>query len=1024
MKKLLLLLSFVFSVLLRAQQPPLYFEKITVENGLSHNKINCIIQDKRGFIWLGTDDGLNRYDGKQFVHFRKRPNDTTSISGNIITELFEDKEGKIWIATADGGLSRYDFRLAPDQQFRQFRHLPGNPASIPNNVITSLLEDRLGYLWIGTSGNSVLRFNKKTEKFEDVTKSNKAILDLCLDKDGLIWVGRQGGGLMKINPSSFSYTEDDRYRALYAKQLPHMTVTALFKDKFDDIWFGSWDKVLYKQSFVTGNEEVYRSNGPYSFQNDEVLSFAEDPWGRLWMGGKEKGLHIYDRASNRFYNYSYDPSREGAVSDNRINCIFADRQGRMWLGTNRGICISNPRKQQFTQTFLTGKAGSDIRIYEFYEDEASDIWIGTSEGIYIRGKDGGITHRPVSYKSIPLHVTNFFKDDDGSFYIGTNYSLFRYHPQNGLVTLLPNTEKDTVMNRLIESRIVSVVKETIDGQPVLLTSPYGHFLSYYDLGKKKWVSRLDSMNIVRRFNLKDNLIRKLYRTRSGELWMATARQGLALWEHHSQPKARFFNHDPANSSSIANNDVFDIIEDNKGNLWVSTYGGGLHYFDVKSKQFIQIPSSNNLVEGIQVDHHQNVWLISNGHLHKYDPKRSAYTSYDLPDLEKKGGVKGKIFRDSRGRLYVAGSNYFIAFHPDSIHDARSNLQVHLTDFQIFNKSFSHLLLQENIRLKYKDNYFTFEFSAPEYTSGSPLHYSYQLEGFDDDWVNAGERNYVSYSNLEGGDYIFKVRATNTPGIWSKEYAFIRITIIPPFWKRPWFYIVCALVLALATYAVYRYRINELLKRQGIRNKIAQDLHDNVGSTLSSISVYSQVARIYQQQSKDGELSTTLEKISSTSSEMISELNDTVWAINPRNDHMDVILQRMESFAKPLLASQGIQFHLHHEPGFENLNLEMERRKNFYLIFKEAVNNAVKYSDCKSVRVDIRQKGSHILMMIQDDGKGFDLAKTSEGYKSSDVYGGGNGLKNMQLRAKEMKGSLKITSAPGQGTMVKLDFPIT
>ncbi|HVF80719.1 MAG TPA: two-component regulator propeller domain-containing protein [Flavisolibacter sp.] len=1023
MRQLFLLQLFFIGLQLQAQPPSLFFEKVTVQNGLSHNKVNCILQDKRGFIWVGTDDGLNRYDGKSFVHFRHRPNDTSTISGNIITDILEDAEERLWIATADGGLSRYNYRLPPPQQFKQYKHLPGNAASIPVNAINALLEDKQHFLWLGTSGHSVLRFNKTTELFDDITKSAKTILDLCLDREGMIWVGRQGGGILKVNPSTLSYSEDQRYAYLYAK-LPHVTVTALFRDKSGDMWFGSWDKVVYKQLAVSGKEEVFKGSGPFTFQNDEVLSFAEDKAGRIWMGGREKGLHLYDAPSGRFYNYQYDPSKEGSVSDNRINAIFIDKDGRIWLATNRGICINNPGKQQFAQQFLKGDAPAPITVYDFFEGGDGSLWIGTSQGIFIKNKEGVIAQRKLTYKGEPVQATSFFKDEDGSFYVGTNISLFKYNPATNSLALLPNTEKDGVMNRIIESRIVSIVKDSINGNPVLLTSPYGHFLAYYDFIKQKWISRLDSMNIVQRFNLKDNLIRRFYKTKSGTIWMATASQGLGILVHNSLPKAGFFNHNPADPRSIASNNVYDMAEDEKGGLWVSTYGGGLHYFDVRKARFTQIAATNNLVEGIQTDHHQAVWMISNGHLHKYDPATNTYSTYSLPDLEKTGGIKGKIFKDGKGKLYVAGANYFISFHPDSIAETRVAPKVFLTDFRIFNQSFSHLLSQDKITLNHKDNYFAFEFAAPDFNPGSNALYSYKLEGFDRDWVDAGERNYVSYSNLEGRDYVFKVRVTATPGTWGKEYASIRITVIPPYWKRAWFFAVCAVALSLAVYGIYRYRINELLKRQGIRNKIAQDLHDNVGSTLSSISVYSQVAKIYHQQQKQDDLQKTLEKISSTSSEMISELNDTVWAINPRNDNMEIILQRMESLAKPLLASQNIQFHFSHDRHVIATNLAMEKRKNFYLVFKEAVNNVLKYAGCKNLSVTICQKGGFIIMKIADDGKGFDLAKTSEGYKSSDVYGGGNGLKNMQYRAKEMRGHLKIETAPGKGSLVELRFPIT
>jgi signal transduction histidine kinase len=558
----------------------------------------------------------------------------------------------------------------------------------------------------------------------------------------------------------------------------------------------------------------------------------------------------------------------------------------------------------------------------------------------------------------------------------------------------------------------------------LLVSPYGHFIAYYDLKAQRWVSRLDSSQIITRFNLADNLIRKLHKTKKGWIWMATAKQGLGIWIPDLVPEVKYLNHDPHNEHSISNNNVFDIAEDEKGNFWVSTYGGGLHYFEVNTNKFQHIPSTNNLIEGLQVDHHQKVWMISNGQLHKYDPDQKTVSSFDLPDQEKTGGVKGKIFKDSRNRLYIAGESYFISFHPDSVKQERAALNVYLTDFQIFNNSYSHLLQKEVIRLTYKQNYFAFEFAAPSYVAGTNVRYAYKLEGFDRDWIDAGERNYVSYPNLAGGTYVFKVRATNTPGIWSDEYASVRIRVIPPFWKQVWFYMLCAVALVGATYLLYRYRINELLKRQAIRNKIAQDLHDNVGSTLSSISVYSQVAKIYQQQHKDDELHSTLEKISSTSSEMISELNDTVWAINPRNDNMEVILQRMESFAKPLLVAQGIQFIMDFDTAIITLHVDMEKRKSLFSIFKEAINNAVKYAECKTVSTQISQQANNIYMRIKDDGKGFAVSKTSEGITLTSSQGGGNGLINMQQRAREMGGTFHIASTLGSGTTVELAFPIT
>jgi ligand-binding sensor domain-containing protein/signal transduction histidine kinase len=1022
----ILLLLLVLRHTSSAQEPSLYFDKITTQNGLSHNKVNCIMQDRRGFIWLGTDDGLNRFDGKNFLKFRSRPNDSTTLSGNIITGILEDREGIIWIATADGGLSRYDYRLPPRQQFRQYRHQPQNASSIPVNIINGLLEDGYGYLWLATSGSSAIRFDKKSGKFDLPVKGGiRTAMALAMDRNGSVWAGRQGGGILKIDPRNLAYEEDNRYKDLYAK-LPHAAVTALFTDAQKNTWVGSWDKVLYRYG-RDGKAEVFRNSGsPSSFPNDEILSFAEDAAGRIWMGGSGKGLHIFDKRTSRFYNYSYDPSQEGSLPDNRVNCIFIDKEGQVWIGTNKGVCINNPAKQQFVQTFLGKKSTTEpVTIYDFYEDGQGRIWIGTSEGIYIRETNGALTHKPLAYRGRKLHATCFYRDVDGSFYLGTNFSLFKYDASANGLSLLPNTEKDGVMRTLIESRIVSITRDTIEGNPVLLVSPYGHFISYYDLARKQWVSRLDSSrNIIQKFNLKDNLVRKIEKTGGGSIWLATVTKGLGSWKKTPSPHVEFFGNVPGNSASPASNNIYDMAEDAGGNLWISTYGGGLHYFETRTGKFRQIASSNNLIEGLQTDHHGNVWMISNGDLHRYDPRRSSHASYDLPDLQKSGGVKGTMFRDSRGRLYAAGSNYFISFHPDSIRETRREPEVHFTDFSIFNNSYSHLLQQDEIRLTHRQNYFTIEFAAPYYSAGGEVHYSYKLEGFDRDWIDAGSRNYVPYPNLEGGEYVFKVRASSAVGGWNKEFASLRIVIVPPFWKRPWFYVLCALIATALAYMAYRYRINEILKRQAIRNRIAQDLHDNVGSTLSSISVYSQVARIYHDRHNEEDLHKTLEKISDTSGEMISELNDTVWAINPRNDNMKIILQRMESFARPLLAAQNMQFQMDCDPGVASANLDMEKRKNFYLIFKEAVNNSLKYSGCTKLVMTIRQRGKDVEMKIADDGHGFDLTKTSEGYKSSDVFGGGNGLKNMQLRARQMNGRLKITSRPDEGTVIELSFPIT
>lgn len=978
-----------------------------------------MLQDKRGFMWFGTNDGLNRYDGNKFVVFRHEPTDSASLSGNIITSLLEDDNGVMWIATADGGLTRYDYRLSPGKQFRQYKHSGNDSSSIPVNIINALIQDQHGYLWLATSGNGVLRFDKKTETFRALPTRARTALSLCLDHKGFVWAGREGGGLIKINPANFSVEMDERYNNVYLK-LPHMVVTSLFKDSRNNMWLGSWDKVVYRYNTSLKKEEVFGNNSSeYSFGKDDPLSFAEDHRRRIWIGGKYGGLYIYEPVTNNFYHYRHDPAREGTLADNQVNCIFKDRSGIIWLGTNKGVSIHNPVLQQFEQTFLPAGTNEPVTIYDFFETDDKRMLVGTSNGIYSTGTDGSMRSMKLQYNGQQLVVSRFYRAKDNTVYLGTNVSLFEFNPSNGSITRLANTEKDIVMNRIIESRVTSIVEDSIDGHPVLMVLPYGHFLAYYDFVLKQWVSRQDTVRaIIKKFGLRDHLMRKFYKTSNGSIWFTSTKVGLGEWPKNGGSAVRYYSNTPNKAESISNNYVYDMVEDGKGNLWVSTYGGGLHYFNTKTKEFTHINSSRNLGEGIQLDDHQNVWMIANGNLHKYDVEKRAYSTFQLPDVEKTGGIKGYIYKSKDGRMFVAGANYFIAFHPDSIHEVKAQPSVYLTDFKIFNSSYNHLLAAKKIELRHNQNFFSFEFAAPSFQG--PVQYSWMLQGVDPDWVDAGTQNTANYTNLSGGNYTFKVRATAKPGVWSNDIASITVRIIPPFWKRIWFFVACALLVMGAIYAMYRYRINELLKRQAIRNKIAQDLHDNVGSTLSSISVYSQVAKIHNSQGNTNDLQDVLGRIAATSSEMISEMNDIVWTINPRNDSMQKILQRMESFAKPLLHTQNIQFSFEYDPSVMNVNLEMEKRKNFYLIFKEAVNNSLKYSGCKKMDVKVKYHHQHIELLVKDDGVGFDTKLVDS---KSALSLSGNGLNNMGRRAKEMGGNCTIQSEINKGTLVQLRFPV-
>lgn len=997
--------------------PDIFFKKIGLENGLSHRKVNCILQDKRGFLWFGTEDGLNRYDGRYVVCYQYRHNDKTSISGNIINDLYEDKDGIIWIATQDGGMTRYDYRLSASRQFKQFRHNSHNVTGIPENGINKIIEDSAGSLWLGTSANFAVRFNKKTEQFDTpVRKGTKCVFALIMGRNDTLLVGRAGGGLLKINTKTLGYRSDERYEDLYAA-LPHVSITSMFKDNKGGIWLGSWDKAVYRLSpDASGEISVGSAFQKAGIVKDDYVSFAEDANGQIWMAGKKTGVAVYDPVENRITNLRHNEQKDGSLSDDHVNAVYRDRKGIIWIATNNGVNVFNPLFTPFVQHMLPKRA-TDVLIYDFYKTDEGNLLIGTSDGIYVK-KNGStrLEHKAVTFRGQPLSITTFFKDGDQQLYIGTDYTVFRYDVKMNKVFLLPNTDADPVMKKLINSRIVSIVRDTLDNHPVLLVSPYGHYLTYYDLAENKWVSRLDSVKkILKKYNIRDNLIRRFYKDKRQNIWLANFKTGLGDWEAKAQ-NVNYYTNDIDNRYSLSSNNVYDIQEDYGGNLWVSTYGGGINYFNRKKKKFYHLSESSNLSEGLQMDHNDNLWMLCNGHVHKYDPAISVYSCYDIPLLQNTGGLSGYIFKDGRGTLYAAGVNYYITFDPAAVAKIDHNPDIYFTDFKIFNIPHNEYLQKKVIELDYSQNQISIEYSAPEY-SGDNLQYSYKLEGFDKNWIVAGKRNTVEYANLKAGNYQFQVKATNWRGTFTKKVSIIHVVIAPPFWQTGWFSAAMFTLMSGIIYFIYRNRVNNLLKQQAIRNGIAQDLHDQIGSTLSSISVYSEVAKRYYEQGDKNKMTEVLDTISFTADDMVTEMGDIVWAINPQNDHLESVLQRVKSYAEPLCLVKGIHFIFKYDPAMSANNIGMQDRKNLFLILKEAINNAIKHSECRNLFVNLMQHEKTAELIIKDDGRGFDMQKTGP----ANNYASGNGLFNIKNRAQQLDAAIEYRSEPGMGTYIRIAF---
>lgn len=980
----------------------LFFSRIRVSDGLSHNKVNCIIKDQRGFVWFGTEDGLTRYDGHYFTVFNYEFGKPGALSGNIITDIVEDKDGILWISTADGGLSKYDYRQQECKQFVQFKHDPKVKHGIPDNDIRKLVLDRLGKLWLVTANKGVVRFDRSREIVDyTVPQRLDNIESAYLDNQDTLWLNADLQTRIGIHTRTLTFTQslittNKRTDTKASQQL--LLMDQKVQNRFNN---------LIRSDHLMGQLE-----------GADLSSLAIDALDRLWVGHVNSGLDIYDRNFRLQHRFRSNINILGSLVDDRINMIYIDRENIVWIGTDNGVSVFNGLFQPFKRYQLPSTKAA-LTIYDFYEDASRRLWIGTSDGLYVRHpQNGRHEHRKIYYKGQELAVTKFYKDLDGTFYLGTNYTLLRYDPDKNQVSPLPNTDRDPVMKKLNNSPIVSICRGVIDGKSVLLVSPYGRYLTYYDFDSKTWVSgKLVETKFSAPQGIKDSYIRKIYKDGS-MLWLATNKNGLAVADGKLGNPLRYFNNETNEKDGLGSNHVFDITADNPKNLWVSTYGGGLYLFDKGSNAFRNIPFSSRLTEGLSIDKRGDIWMICNGHIHKYEPGQKVYSCYNIPALEKNYGLRGYIYRNADNVMYAAGEGYYISFNPNEVVPIQQIPPVYFTDFKIFDSSYNEFLLQDEIRLNYDQNYFSFHFAAPEF-SGDNIQYAYQLVGFDKGWIEAGKINTASYANLSPGTYQFRVQAANWKGGPKLSYKSIQIVIVAPFWQTWWFVGLVVLIITAIVYFIVYQRMRVIVERRRIRNEIARDLHDQIGSTLSSIAVYANVAKIYDQKQLNEQLKSVLDHIIDSANDMVSDMNDIVWSLNPKNDNMNSIAKRWEAYALPLCQAREISFNLTIDPNAYSLHLGMMARKNLYLIVKEAINNAIKYSNCTELYVRMEMLAQGFRLTVSDNGVGFHIETSPQG--DNKVQSDRNGIENMHVRAKDLQGELVIVSAPGQGTEVIINI---
>jgi ligand-binding sensor domain-containing protein len=998
-----IVLLLYFAIHNLSAQPLLSFEHLSLREGLSQSVPNDIHQDKEGFLWIATQDGLNRYDGYTFKIFKNQADDTTSLSHSWIWKVVEDADQNLWIATWNG-LNRYD-RVR--DQFTRYNRI--QDGAIANARTNNVFIDSDGRLWVGTWGNGLFFYDADQDRFEPLAfpdqSSASASLIRCLfeDQKHTLWAGTFGSGLFKVDPDLKKLVQAEN------DQLETERITAITEDLQGNLWLGTYSNGLLVWNKTISKPIKYNKQ---AISDNQITALLRDRENQIWIGTREGGINLYN--SDTFTQWLHLASDETSVAGNHIFSLFQDHSGIVWIGSS-GLSKYDKRRKKFThithqQNVPTTLSNRVIR--HIFEDSKGRIWIGTEGGglNQLNAQYEVINrylHNPNDQSSISNNdVRSIVEHSDGTLWVGTL--------GGGLNRFNPATEKFTHYSarKDFPAGANNIQHLMLDREGILWIGTIRDGIFWYNPTSDSFIRpdfiASDSVTIS------SGYVNRIDQDLAGNVWISGWGGGLAMRPPSSDTLIRYL-HNPQRTVSLANDIVYSTHVDRKGRLWIGTAGGLNLLVKQKSKGFNQFDEefilyserhglTNNVVYGIVEDQSGTLWLSTNYGLSSFDPESGEFKNYHQDDgLQEEEFNANAYLRCRDGRLVFGGINGINLFKPEELFINEEIPPVSITAMNIFEKPFQEFRAQP-INLRHNQNFISFEFVAMDFMAPQRNTFAYKLEGLEDEWVMAGQRRYASYTDLKPGSYVFRVIASNNDGIWNETGAALAFTIAYPFWQKPWFILAVTVVLAFIMYSIYRYRVEQKLKVERLRTKIAGDLHDEVGSSLTRISMYSDLLASDIDATTKGSY---LGSIRELSREVVSTMSDIVWSIDNRSDSLGDLLLRMKDFASQFLAPRNIEVEFHTENLKEKTILSPQLKQNLYLIFKEALHNIVKHSSANKVTILILNNATGLTMEISDNGKGF----------SGDAENKGNGLRNMRKRASDINATLQIVNH--NGTTVKL-----
>lgn len=826
---LLLLVNCCFCLLAQS----LHFDQLSVENGLSQNTVNCLQKDHRGYLWIGTNDGLNRYNGYEFEWFRYQNEQANSLSDNKIYALLEDRNQRLWIGTSRG-LNVYN------QQLDRFEHIP----MFDKAFIRHLVELENGELWVATLNGQLFRSDASKTQFErvyfpDQFQINEVSYLLPInEKELLVATNLHGVFSLTTDQLNWQFTTLPNEFGNSSK--------VLFQDTKAQIWigtqgFGVW--VLDENKAVV--QHFSTQNG--SLKNDIIKAITSDEKGNIWMATDGAGIAIFDGQNIQYLTQQLEKSTP--LISNAVYSIYKDKEDILWVGTfDSGIGVVNPYKEKFnylSTNYQANKGLSHRAVLSFLETDDGDIWIGTDGGglnlfdrkqqrfSYFNSKS------TTSFQSASDVVTALFEDSEKRIWLGTYLGgLQAWHPTKGSIEIYQHQPKKS---NSIRNNNVWAIEEAEPGQLLIGT------LEGLDLFEVETETFLHIKTVGG--NYKER-ITELYKDRGGKIWVGG--QGVRYYNPTKQILERL---PEALEQQFQQLDTRAFYDDSRGNFWIGTEGGGLFLLDRTRLQLQQFNTSNGLssnsIHTIEEDENGQIWLSTNNGLVRFDPSAllkgaAANTSFAFKTYHQRDGLQSNQFsynaslRARDGTLFFGGINGFNYFRSDQIKDNPFVPNIEITGLKIFDQYVeanvpesplsASIEQTKTLELDHKQSQlFTLEFTALNFTSSEKNQYAYQLEGFLEDWNYIGTRRSATFTNLNPGTYIFRVKAANNDGVWNANPTELKLIIHPPFWKSAWAYvfyisIFIGLLMAFRATLLFRERLKNSVQLKELEKEKLEELN--------------------------------------------------------------------------------------------------------------------------------------------------------------------------------------------------------